>query len=87
MIKVVDNQHPKNKFTVCWRDFWEGMTSVLDIIPPPSQRRYRPYLYRQRLGSLQEDQRALYSDRMKVRKDFHKALEVMKQKTLTEEHE
>ncbi|WP_156800820.1 hypothetical protein [Dactylococcopsis salina] len=68
------------------------MTSVLEIMPPPPQRRYRPYLHRQHLhrqhlGSLQEDQRALYSDRMKVRKDFQKALEVTKKEKFTEGHE
>lgn len=82
MAKTVGNQHRSTKFIVCWGHFWDGVASVLEIMPPPPSRNYRPHFRRKDFGSLQDDRRNLYSDRMKVRKDFQKAVQSMKQEKL-----
>lgn len=56
---------PKTNFRMRLQWFLEGMGSVLEIMPPPSTRKYRPHLDRENLGSLRDDQQTLDSDSKK----------------------
>lgn len=87
MTKTVKQQNQRNRFKIRLRHFLEGMGSVLEIMPPPYSRKYRPQINRTRIGSLQKDQQVLSSDRMKVRKDFRNTVKSMKQGEIAKGHE